>query len=204
MNIFTLLVCWLAVGCATIFGCSSRNIPFRGMTFPLSAGSSVIKCYSRLHASEAELDSALQQLWHKYPENRISSADLKLIRQAFRGSRYRVDSLDSESSQLLTERNVFKRRQKGSYTHKPVRFTWGLKSANGRAIYSLSTANCGVITSNCDLCLVSALFLPITKPGGNWELSRQERIDAEVWFEEDILVKMRQLIKAARAKSRVE
>ena len=188
----------LLLGITALVSCAGSRSPFKGWTFPLTPGESVLRCYSRLRASEIEIDSALQKLWLNYPANRITNEDLRKIRRAFNPS---PDSINHATGKVITERDAFKHQRKEPY--KEVRYTWGIKSAKGKVIFSLDIANCASLgnTSNCDLCLVSALFIPIAKPAGNSQLSRQERADAEIWFEEDIMMKLRELILEARRNS---
>ncbi|WP_179197854.1 hypothetical protein [Hymenobacter crusticola] len=51
---------------------------------------------------------------------------------------------------------------------------------------------------HCGLFIENVTLLPPTIPlrRGNWNLTRQERADAERWFEQDILVKLKPLSSA--------
>ena len=180
----------LLLSTVLLWSCADSYKPLKGWTFPLSAGSPVIHCYSRLMASEAEIRYALHLLWERYPENRITAADVRAMSAFYNASGYHYDTINHRTDKLLTQKAVFESPIKGTY--KKPRYSWGLKTANSKAICAMEIANVN------DLCLSSVTLLPITKPSGNWQLTREERARAMTWFEEDILVKLQALIRETR------
>ncbi|MCB2380092.1 hypothetical protein LGH70_21030 [Hymenobacter sp. BT635] len=186
----------LLLACAFLFGCAGSYKPLKGWSPWLSAGSPVIHCYGRLLASDEEIRYALRLLWERYPENRITAADMREMSAFYNASSYHYDTINHQTGRPFTEEDAFRHQLKGDY--KKPRYTWGLKTANNRIICSLGIANAN------ELCLQSVTFLPVTKTGGNWELTREERARAQTWFEEDILAKLSALIKETRKKVRVQ
>lgn len=182
MRLLTCLFCLLTL---SLTNCS------RSPYSPISAGSNVVRCYSRLDADYLEMDKALEQVWQHYPENRYDSTTIRLMRTAIS----KLDPAKKQPASMLTEAAAFKRPYSGP-SSSLTRSEWVLKSANGKALYTLRIANCGVDTVRCDLCLVDITFLPPTTPlrQGNWTLTTQERAEAAVWFEQDILVKLKTFI----------
>ncbi|GGG39745.1 hypothetical protein GCM10011378_15030 [Hymenobacter glacieicola] len=146
-------------------------------------------------ASEAEIRYALHLLWERYPENRITAADIREMSLFYNANGYHYDTINSQTGKPITEESVFESQLKGNY--KKPRYGWVLKTANNKAICYTEVANAN------DLCLSSVTLLPISKPGGNWELTREERARAQTWVEEDILVKLKALILETRKRSRV-
>lgn len=176
---------------------SCHRSPFQGWTPPLAAGNSVVRCYSRVDADEAEIEQALQQVWQHYPQNRYDSTIIRFVRAARRQQTPSNDPTPEEP--LLTEAQAFKhlRYPAGTPHNQPL---WTLKAANGRVLYTLAIANCGEDGVHCGLCIEDITLLPPTIPlrRGSWNLTRQERADAERWFEQDILVKLKPFLPSQR------
>ena len=83
-----------------------------------------------------------------------------------------------------------------SYAGKSiVKESWILKTANDSAVCYIDVANCGF---NCDVCLTAGMFLPPVRPGMNNEYSVKERAQMQTWFEQDILLKVADEVRAAR------
>ena len=169
----------------------------KGWQFPLSAGQSIIRCYSRVGASDEELKQALQAVWDKFPENRVDSATIERIRSMTRTRN--LNNVPAVPSGPVTPADVaafFHTVRTYSYEGKPiVEESWMLKTANDLAVCYIDVANCGF---NCDVCLTAGMFLPPVRPGMNNEYSVKERAQLQTWFEQDILLKVADKVRAAR------
>ena len=180
---------WALFGLVLLSGC-------KGWQFPLSAGPSIIRCYSRVGASSSELKQAMQAVWDKYPENRVDSATLEQLRVIERAERNGFSPpVPSEPVSRAEVANAFHRQgQTGGHWE-----TWVLKTAGNESICYLSIANCSNASSRCDICFMAARFLPPTaRAADNTGFSVKERAQLQTWFEQDILRKIAVEVRDAR------
>ncbi|WP_320054350.1 hypothetical protein [uncultured Acetobacteroides sp.] len=163
----------------------------------ISAGDTVVRCYSRLYADEKKVVKELNDFWEKYPENRVDGSTIRKIQKVYPRMFVANIFVDTSSSGCVQ-----------SYVFKSVtvnedfkREEWYVKSADGRMVFIVDIANKGewINGFNCDLCLMRVLFMDkVNLNFRNWELSSKEKKDARATFENDVLVKLKKVLSESK------
>ncbi|WP_320052075.1 hypothetical protein [uncultured Acetobacteroides sp.] len=160
------------------------------MTGCISAGDTVIKCYSRLYVNDKVMIKRLNYFWERYPENRLDSSiisKIQLIHHKMFSEFIFIDtSFNGHNQQYVFQKTTVNKDYK--------RDEWYIKSTDNRMIFIVDIANKGewINGFNCDLCLVRVLFMnKINLNFRNWELSSEEKKDAKATFEKDVLDKLK-------------
>jgi hypothetical protein len=157
----------------------------------VSAGQPIIKSYSGMHANEELIEKAIKKFWEQNPENRVSSYDIQKVKEyfprIFNGFTFN-DSLNGDTILYVFQWSI---KTKDYY-----RRFWYIKSSDDKIIFNIGISNCGLLTGNCELSLIDAMFLnKIENNFRNWELNSQEQKEAKELFEKDILRKLKIILR---------
>jgi hypothetical protein len=158
----------------------------------LSAGDTVLRCYSRLYVNEAETIQLLDKFWFKHPENRVDEQTVAIIEKNTPLKIEKVAFIDSTNCD--TCRCIFKITNTAKDYEKTY---WWIKSTDGDMVFEVVIANkyswFNGFTS--DLCVKYVLIMDkVSANFMNWQLSPEQKRKAKKTFEKDILLKLK-LIK---------
>lgn len=157
----------------------------------LSAGDTVLRCYSRLYVNEAETIQLLDKFWLKHPENRVDEQTVAIIEKNTPLKVEKVAFIDS--SNCNTCRCIFKITNTAKDYEKTY---WWVKSTDGDMVFRVDIANkyswFNGFTS--DLCVMDVLFMDKASANFmNWQLTSAQKRKAKSTFENDILQKLKRL-----------
>ncbi|MFN5919836.1 MAG: hypothetical protein ACK45I_00905 [Bacteroidota bacterium] len=157
----------------------------------LSAGDTVLRCYSRLYVNEAEAIQLLDKFWLKHPENRVDERTVAIIEK---NTPLKIDKVVFIDTTICdTCRSIFKLTNTFEDYEKNY---WWIKSTDGVMVFEVVIGNKYSWTNRftSDLCVKSVLFTDnVSTNFMNWELTPDQKRKAKKTFEKDILLKLKLL-----------
>lgn len=157
-------------------------IIFISLLFGCGAGSNIIRCYSRINADQLEIEKAIQRVWEKHPENRVTVKDVNKLQE----NNFNLkNGLKGDSSQVEVNYLVYESK----FMDKILK-SWLLKSKDSRFIFKLSIANCNDKNKSCSLCLDGVIRTTEMKGLESWDLPSEKKKEVKRVFEEEILKKI--------------